>query len=250
MSSEINFTWGEQPSSLDISISAEHPLPTDWQDIPFDDEVSSTTLCALIHHMTNVMSVVECNQWIRAVDRLGFETHDVMTAIGEKALADSVHPVIWPQAGTVRTNERRIWQVPVEVNERLFERLRPHLPLLAHDNWKLRGLNRRWRFFRTSSGEDFKSHVDAACARQTPDGRYERSFFSIVLWLNDDFEGGELRLEDDSHRDVKPVAGGCIMFPQDGHPLACRHQGLPVTSGVKYILRTDVMYSPPQCMQA
>ncbi len=27
---EINFTWAEQPSTLPLELSSEHPLPTDW----------------------------------------------------------------------------------------------------------------------------------------------------------------------------------------------------------------------------
>jgi len=81
-----------------------------------------------------------------------------------------------------------------------------------------------------------------------------RSFMSLVVYLNDDFTGGDTSFANPvqisstttfakrdvvgSSRSFKPKTGVGIIFP---HSL--QHCGVSVSSGVKYALRTDVMYS-------
>ena len=60
--------------------------------------------------------------------------------------------------------------------------------------------------------------------------------------LNDGFEGGDTQFQWES---VKPQRGMALVFP---HRLS--HQGSAVSSGVKYVLRTDVMYSAPAPVQS
>jgi Rps23 Pro-64 3,4-dihydroxylase Tpa1-like proline 4-hydroxylase len=57
---------------------------------------------------------------------------------------------------------------------------------------------------------------------------------SIVLYLNDDFEGGETEFFFQKYK-VKPKAGRIVVFPASlTHP----HQGCPVVSGTKYVIAT------------
>ncbi len=56
-----------------------------------------------------------------------------------------------------------------------------------------------------------------------------------MLYLNDGFEGGSTQFPWDK---IKPVEGMALVFP---HRLL--YQGSKVASGVKYVLRTDVMYA-------
>ena len=61
---------------------------------------------------------------------------------------------------------------------------------------------------------------------------------TALFFLNDDFEGGRTRiLEHDRAVDVVPEKGSVLFFH---HPLL--HEGEGVELGVKYILRSDVMY--------
>jgi hypothetical protein len=57
-----------------------------------------------------------------------------------------------------------------------------------------------------------------------------------MVYLNDDFTGGETRF---TQGVVKPAKGMALVFV---HQLF--HQGDVVTSGRKYVVRTDVMYAP------
>lgn len=55
---------------------------------------------------------------------------------------------------------------------------------------------------------------------------------SMLIYLNDDFEGGKLRFDRFNYR-VKPKAGMAVLFPSD-----CRyiHEAESVTSGVRYAI--------------
>ena len=69
----------------------------------------------------------------------------------------------------------------------------------------------------------------------------EISFYTLVIWLNNDYTGGELHL--DGGDIIKPVLGGGFLLMQNSHPYAVRHEALPVETGTKYILRTDLFYT-------
>ena len=91
------------------------------------------------------------------------------------------------------------------------------------------GLNQRLRYYKYSSGERFAPHVDLSHSDHTA-----RSFLTVILYLNDDFAGGET---DFFGLSVTPKKGAAILFPHE-----LRHEGRPVFNGAKYVLRTDVMY--------
>lgn len=55
---------------------------------------------------------------------------------------------------------------------------------------------------------------------------------SILLYLNEDFTGGELSFRQFNYR-YRPRAGDLVFFPSHGH---YAHQALPVRSGVRYVI--------------
>ena len=64
----------------------------------------------------------------------------------------------------------------------------------------------------------------------------EASRLSFIIYLNDDFSGGETTVVD---KTIKPRRGMALLFR---HELL--HEGRAVKSGTKYVMRTDVMYGP------
>ena len=94
------------------------------------------------------------------------------------------------------------------------------------------GLNERLRLYRYRPGQHFDWHADMPYQRQ--DG--QRSLLTLLVYLNDDYEGGETRFES---RTVNPRAGSALVFE---HGLV--HKGNSVQSGLKFALRTDVMFLP------
>ena len=117
--------------------------------------------------------------------------------------------------------------------------------------WYPVGLNERLRFLRYQPHTYFKPHLDGSYRRHGEAGearRGETSFCTLQLYLNEDFEGGATNFlsqglwgEDDSTTikiPVTPRTGSVLVFQHD-----LLHEGAPVTSGTKYVIRTDIMYT-------
>jgi hypothetical protein len=140
----------------------------------------------------------------------------------------------------MRNNERVMFDDRVLAAD-LWSKLQPLVPE-RFGNWRAVGLNERFRFYRYDTGQKFDWHYDG-CFERHP---LERSRLTFMIYLNDGFEGGatEFHLsrmdgfsKDDPVEGVVPEAGMALVFEH-----AILHQGSPVTSGRKYVLRSDVMY--------
>jgi hypothetical protein len=59
----------------------------------------------------------------------------------------------------------------------------------------------------------------------------------VIVYFNDDFDGGETRFVEHIENVVVPRTGMVAIFQ---HKL--RHEGCAVRSGAKYAMRTDVIY--------
>lgn len=119
----------------------------------------------------------------------------------------------------------------------LFEQLKEYLPKTYKDVWKLSKLNTRFRYYRYGVGQKFSPHID---------GKYKESEnceskLTLLIYLSDNFTGGETTFFDQTEDNVRfkviPKLGQVLVF--DHHQL---HSGDPVLEGIKYVLRTDVMY--------
>jgi len=99
------------------------------------------------------------------------------------------------------------------------------------------GTDRKWgeplTILRYRPGQQYRPHHDARGA--TPEDLRE---WTALIWLNDDFEGGETDFPDVGVR-VKGGVGDLLLFHNvttDGLPdQRMMHAGLPVTSGVKWM---------------
>lgn len=81
-----------------------------------------------------------------------------------------------------------------------------------------------WEILRYSETQKLTWHCD--------DGATHQCSISFVIYINDDYEGGEIEFRDvlvDSP--YKPPAGSIVIFPSN---LDYVHRVLPVTSGTKY----------------
>jgi len=92
------------------------------------------------------------------------------------------------------------------------------------------GLNEQFRFYKYESSQRFKRHIDGRFKRN----ENEESRITFMIYLNDDFEGGETKF---NNATIKPQTGTALCFIHEQ-----KHEGCPVTEGAKYVLRTDVMY--------
>ncbi|KAG8807432.1 hypothetical protein FRC18_005562 [Serendipita sp. 400] len=138
----------------------------------------------------------------------------------------------------------------------------------AGNRWRMKRLNERMRFLRYGKGQFFKEHCDGSYT--TPNGA-ETSFVTMHLYLNDsiqaitppsvlsptsisfptpipnpeagkpELEGGATPFHSGNMKrriDVDPKAGRVLLFQHRN----LLHSGDYVTAGIKYTMRTDLMY--------
>jgi Rps23 Pro-64 3,4-dihydroxylase Tpa1-like proline 4-hydroxylase len=82
--------------------------------------------------------------------------------------------------------------------------------------------------YKYNPGDYIARHSDAASVIGE-----ETSAFTLVVYLSDDFKGGETHFNDFA-MNVKPPKGGAVIFGHEHH-----HEALLVEEGHKYILRSN-----------
>lgn len=89
------------------------------------------------------------------------------------------------------------------------------------------GGDRDWELIRYEPGQIFSPHVDAIIG-----SRWQQRQLSVILYLNDEFEGGGTHFPPPGPGiTVEPEAGKLVLFPPFyTHP----HEGLPPAEGTKY----------------
>ncbi|MEO7497645.1 MAG: 2OG-Fe(II) oxygenase [Massilia sp.] len=177
---------------------------------------SVTPIGAGIFTINNFLLPEECAAFRRESETIGYTEAVISTDDGDRLMKDA-------------RNNDRILHDNAPLAAGLFERALPFLPAEI-DGWRPSGFNERMRFYRYSPGQYFKWHQDGTFRRS----EHEESFLTFIMYLNDEYAGGDTQF---GWETVEPSAGSALVFP---HRL--RHQGAPVISGTKYVLRTDVMY--------
>ena len=234
----------------------------------------------------NVLSKRECE------DMIGTFEHGKLGGFGQFAAGKNRHGamqiVVSERVATAVSNRlcdfvdvSRVHQTAIDIGDASVD---------PDDVLVYAGINRRWRVYRYDnvSGVDrFAPHIDAAFppsglsddgtqlvwnATTTADGSSVVSRLTLLMYLNDDFVGGETKFykplsaasaaanDDDRQLEViasvRPVAGSCLVFPQgvgvDGVDYARRHwplhEGSPVLASAgsqrpKYVIRSDVLFA-------
>ncbi len=170
-----------------------------------------------IFAISEFFSSAECDAYIALSEARRFRDAPIETSLGPVMMKD------------VRNNTRAIIDDP-RLAQLVWERARLYVPssLAGH---RAIGVNERFRFYRYDPGQAFRWHRDGYFER--PNG--ERSRLTLMIYLNDEFEGGETLFED---KIIRPVLGSALFFV---HHLL--HEGGEVKRGRKYVMRTDVMYA-------
>lgn len=140
-----------------------------------------------------------------------------------------------------RNNQR--W---LNFNEKLagvfFDKLKPYIPIEFEGN-HVSCVNERLSFLKYSAGEYFRAHEDGCYIR--PDNS-ELSYITVQIYLNDvkEEDGGATTFIEDKYNgiyqdySVIPKVGRVLLFEHD-----ITHEGSILHNGLKYCIRTDVMYS-------
>lgn len=169
-----------------------------------------------IYTVSELFSPERCDELIALSEDMGYADAPITTMHG---------PVMRPD---IRDNQRVILD-DYELADEIWDLVRPY----SRDSFvgcDAVGVNERFRFYRYDVGQLFDWHRDGAFTRT----HREQSRFTLIFYLNDNFEGGNT---DFTHDTVAPERGAGLFFH---HPHL--HRGAPVMAGRKYVLRTDIMY--------
>ncbi|CAL2083356.1 2OG-Fe(II) oxygenase [Tenacibaculum sp. 190524A02b] len=165
----------------------------------------------------NFLSDEECQKYLSIFQHKEFEEAKI-----------SIHGNQVMNKG-VRNNDRHIF-FDEKLAVKLWERIAQFTPEKV-SFYKAIGLNEMFRVYKYSKGQRFKMHIDGSYQRNFS----ESSLFSFLIYLNDNFEGGETEFR--KLHTITPQKGTALVFK---HKL--KHEGKEVTTGIKYVLRTDIMY--------
>ncbi|MGG7439800.1 2OG-Fe(II) oxygenase [Chryseobacterium arthrosphaerae] len=163
------------------------------------------------------LSHEECDQYIHRSEEQQFEEAKI-SVYGRQLMNKGIR------------NNDRLMMFDEIIAEGLFKRAAEFLAQ-EQDGYNILNFNEMLRVYRYAPGQQFKMHRDGSYIRNEK----EKSFYTFMIYLNDDFEGGETEFE--NLLTVTPEKGMALIFY---HPL--RHEGKALVSGLKYVLRTDVMY--------
>ncbi|GAP86851.1 putative prolyl 4-hydroxylase [Rosellinia necatrix] len=203
--------------------------------------------------MKDVLTRQECMSIVAAMETVGFLPDCPLRDDGSASsiLAHNVY-----------------WVVDQAFHDALWKRVSPHIPSHVGGR-KARGINRRFRVYRYVPGAEYRCHFDggwppsgvdpktgAYVYDASPPSAKQSSLFTFLVYLNDEFEGGETTFFTPSIREgvmnafpVRPTMGSVALFPHGDARGALLHEGTGVKKGAKYIIRTDVEFDvePGNC---
>lgn len=175
----------------------------------------------------NFLSDEECDKLIGTAEKIGFGVATVNTSEG--AIVNS----------RMRNNDRVIVD-DTELSTGMWSKVKDHIP--EKRGCKPCAVNERFRFYRYEPSQFFDWHFDASYKRNES----EFSLLTFMVYLNEGCEGGTTDfhmkngrvLDDDpSIIKVKPEKGMALVFTHN-----VLHRGTEIISGVKYVVRSDIMY--------
>ena len=200
--------------------------------------------------LLNVLSAAECQRLIDLTEAFGY-------------LEDAA--VSLPRS--VRHNDSLTWVVDDATNAIIWQRCET----LLEDSHEFNcghpalGINARFRFYRYGQGDFFAPHTDGSWpGSRIIDGQLVTNAYddrwsqlSFLLFLSEDYTGGATQFYVNSHNpaqparhldeaevvDVRTPLGGALCFPHGMHPLHCMHSSQEITSGTKYIIRSDILFA-------
>jgi len=124
--------------------------------------------------------------------------------------------------------------------------------------WTAVGLVDRFRFYRYNRNDSYPRHMDGSyrrTVRRFQEGKEvefkQQSFLTLLIYLNEDFEGGSTNFFPDSQHcrflsDMENKEPLYRIQPKTGRALVnihtVFHEGSAVERGTKYVVRTDILF--------
>jgi prolyl 4-hydroxylase len=178
--------------------------------------MKTTALSKDILLIDQFWSINKCDEFIAKSESKGYEVATVQTEAGPRVVDH------------IRNNNRVLYK-DFALAQELWKDLAPLVPQSIGVSEAI-GLNELFRFYRYQRGQQFRKHRDQSYIRNSR----EASYYTFMIYLTDSFKGGETRFND---LVVCPKKGSALVFY---HFL--EHEGTEVIEGIKYVLRTDIMF--------
>lgn len=191
--------------------------------------------------INNLLTKSECEKYIQQSSEIGYKS---------KHSKRSGPPI--------RTNSRVLYEATEKEAEILSDRLRTFVSKIDTSSigrgWKIPSeqklVNYKWRFNRYRGDEVFHPHFDSGHDFSPS----LRTVFSLIIYLNDDFEGGETcffpgghsrenmftKDKDKKEVQIKPSQGSALLFFHYGELNPLHYAKKVIGDGTKYIIRADL----------
>jgi hypothetical protein len=181
--------------------------------------------------LDNVFTKEECDNLIKLSEEIPGNYETAKVSYDDEQIIDISY----------RNNQRWL-KFDKKLAETFFEKIKPYIPIEFEGN-PVSCLNERISFLKYSPGEYFKAHEDGYYIR--PDNS-EMSYITVQIYLNDlnEEDGGATTFIEDKYNriyqnyNVIPKVGRVLLFEHD-----IQHEGSILKNGLKYCIRTDVMYN-------
>jgi len=168
-------------------------------------------------------------------------------------------------ARSIRHNHNATWVADEVTTDIIWQRCRAQFRSDDDfDGKQALGINSRFRFYRYAEGDYFAAHSDGSWpGSRVVDGELITNAFddrwsqlTFLLFLSEDYLGGATQFYVDAQDatrpargvegarkvDIRTPLGAALCFPHGMHPLHCLHSSQAIQSGLKYIIRSDVLF--------
>eukprot|EP01119_Soliformovum_irregulare_P018517 TRINITY_DN5698_c0_g1_i5.p1 TRINITY_DN5698_c0_g1~~TRINITY_DN5698_c0_g1_i5.p1 ORF type:complete len:716 (-),score=113.85 TRINITY_DN5698_c0_g1_i5:50-2197(-) len=176
----------------------------------------------------------ECRHYLAEAEQLGFESLNKEFKVDHRNnLRTSAHS---PELAAVLFD-----RVKCVLNRHDVEGVRP-IGQGNEGHWFPTGMDPWFKFSKYDVGTYFHAHMDLPYYISED----ERTIYTVMIFLNDDFEGGKTNFfqrDEPTSKDeevmlsIEPKLRRAILFNHD-----TRHAGAILTRGCKYILRSEIIF--------
>jgi len=191
----------------------------------------------------NFLDAAECEQLIQLANKLSSTGFHYVTEASHVDNDGITHIVKLQEANKHKLSVFEHIPTIDLLWEKMEPIIQPHIrKFIDHTNCgQPVGLNPRIRVLRYDATDNdvFEPHFDA-----TTKVNNMTSLLTVLIYLNDDFSGGETCYLDhhisrniDSCTKIVPSTGKVVIFEHDLY-----HSSIPLECGTKYVLRTDVLF--------
>lgn len=217
-------------------------MPAYCQTIPYNKPVLKNLHIpnAKVFCLRQFFTKEECQYYVQQSEKIGYQSlqheYPLEYRNSERCLVRS------------KQVSDAIWKRLALLCEKEFANVKP-FGIGNDGRWLPTSLNEVIKFTKYTPGGRFLPHIDNSIAKSNN----EKSIFTIIIYLNQDFEGGETRFFErklDTElpftasidtvtvlESFAPEAGTCLVFNHD-----VLHDGAELLSGTKYIIRAEIIF--------